>query len=302
MPKLIIDEATMQMLAERLEGQPIFMGPDGGLLKPGIIDLVDDDDDAEHDRWQPGDKRTSFLVLGAEACREIVFTSQRFEEKASRSRIMKNLTVPVSSLMDVVLDLHASLGDEESRKARSTWSEADQETFTKTARCLRKVHAQGPVRKTRHKLGAHLDPGIFGEGQKTLRSEDLLLAMGNALILFGLSLNHQAHAFSWIRSAGSSTDGSRLFVETMIDYPACVRWITDTDGRVLDVAKITLAADPGPEIEKQIHAALHVYNYLIRAAGTQLPRITWKDPPKPEKADGTKELVMNVCLARKTTR
>ena len=300
MPKLIIDEATMQMLAGRLEGQQIFMGPDGGLLKPGIIDLVDDD--AKHDRWQPGDKRTSFLVLGAEACREIVFTSQRFEEKASRSRIMKNLTVPVSSLMDVVLGLHASLGDEESRSARSTWSEADQATFTKTARCLRKVHAQGPVRKTRHKLGAHLDPGIFGEGQKPLKSEDLLLAMGNALILYGLLLNHQAHAFSWIRSAGSSTDGSRLFVETMIDYPACVRWITDTDGRVLDVATITIAADPRLEIQEQIHATIRVYNYLIRATGTQLPQIGWKDPPKPEKTGDTKELVMNVRLARKTTR
>jgi hypothetical protein len=120
------------------------------------------------------------------------------------------------------------------------------------------------------------------------------LAMGNALILFGLLLNHQAHAFSWIRSAGWSADGSRVFVETMIDYPACVRWITDTDGRVLDVATITIAADPRLEIQEQIHATIRVYNYLIRAAETQLPQIVWKDPPKPEKAGDTKELVMNV--------
>jgi hypothetical protein len=126
--------------------------------------------------------------------------------------------------------------------------------------------------------------------------------MGNALILFGLSLNHQARAFSWIRSASPSTDGTRLFVETMVDYPACVRWITDTDGKVLDVATITLAADPRLEIQEQIHAALHVYNHLIRAAGTQLPRIGWNDPARPAKTGDTKELVMDVLLAKKTTQ
>ena len=300
MPKLIIDEATMEMIAGKLEGKQIFMGSDGDLLKPGIINLVDED--ATRGRWQPWDKRTKLVVLGAEACREIVFSSQRFEEQGARNRVMKNLTVPVASLMDIVLELHASLGDEESRKRRSIWPETDRENFTKTARCLRKIHTQGPVRKTRHKLGAHLDPDVFGGDEKRLRWEELLLAMGNALILLGLSLNHAAPTFSWIRAAGSSSDGSAQLVETMIAYPACVRWKTDVDGRVLDVDTITLASDPRLEIQEQIHAALHVYNHLIRAAGTKLPPIRWKDPVKPVDTENTKELVMNVLLAKKTTQ
>jgi hypothetical protein len=299
-PKLIIDDAAIQMLMSKLEGQPIYMGPDDGLLKPGIIDLVNDD--TKSGRWQPRDRRTSFLVLGAEACKEIVFSSERFDEEEARKRILKNLTVPVFSLMDVVLQLHASLNDHESRSTRSTWSAADQDTFTKTARRLKKAHSRGPVRKIRHTLGAHLDPDIFGDAKQPLRCDDILLAMGNALVLFGLSLNHRARAFSWIREVGSSKEGSRSLVETMVDYPACVRWITDTDGRVVDVAPIVLAADPRLAVQEQIHAAIQSYNSMIRAAGTQLPPISWKAPIKQPKVDDTKELHMNVLLARKTSQ
>jgi len=274
------------------------MGPDGSLLKPGVIDLVNDDENTG--RWQPGDRRTTLVVLGAEACREIVFSSERFDEQAARKRILKNLTVPVSSLMDVILELHASLNDHESRSTRSTWSAADQETFTKTARRLKKVHSRGPVRRIRHTLGAHLDPDIFSDNKQPLRWEDVLLAMGNALVLFGLSLNHRARAFSWIRGVGSSKDGSQLFVETMVDYPGCVRWITDTDGRAVDFATVTLAADPRLAVQEQIHAAICAYNSMIPAAGAQLPPIRWKAPIKPKAGDTNEPFMSDFLLARKT--
>jgi hypothetical protein len=41
MPKLIMDERTMQELANKLRGYPVHCGPDGDLLHPGVVDVVD---------------------------------------------------------------------------------------------------------------------------------------------------------------------------------------------------------------------------------------------------------------------
>ena len=269
-PKLVIDESTMEMLASKLSEFPIHAGPDGGLLEPGILDLVDD---TTAGQWQPGDQRTKLVVLGGEACREIVFCSERFKDPSAQKRTLKNLTVPVCSLMDVVVALQASLNDRESRETRLAWPSTDQNNYLEAGRRLRKTHYQGPVRKVRHKLGAHLDPKVFDEVDVRLKPEQVLAALGDALVVFMLALNHRARAFSWIRPAGSSKDGSRLVVETMFDYPACVRWETDSDGRVLDVSAVVLAADPRHEVQDRIFAGIEAYNFLVRSSGARLPQM-----------------------------
>jgi hypothetical protein len=274
-PKLIIDEPTLQMLASKTPGFPIHVGPGGDLLEPGVLDLVEGDEDTG--QWQPGDRRTKLVVLGGEACREIVFCAERFEDPTARRRTLKNLTVPVCNLMDVVSALLSSLNDPESRKTRLAWPFSDQNTYLAAGRRLRKVHSKGRVRKVRHKLGAHLDPDVFDDADVRLKPEDVLSAMGDSLVLFMLALNHKARTFSWIRSLGRSDDGSRLVVETMFDYPICVRWITDANGKVLDLSAATLAADPRREIQERIFAGIRAYNELARAAGTRLPSIHTRD-------------------------
>lgn len=72
MPKLIIDESMLERIAASFTGLPITMGPDGEMLAPGIVDLLE----ADHTipRWTPNDDRTSMLVLAAEACRDVRFS------------------------------------------------------------------------------------------------------------------------------------------------------------------------------------------------------------------------------------
>lgn len=38
--KLIFDESAMELTAAKMKGRPIFMGPGGNLLTPGIVDLL----------------------------------------------------------------------------------------------------------------------------------------------------------------------------------------------------------------------------------------------------------------------
>jgi len=80
MPKIIIDGAAIDLLASKCTNQPIYSGSGGKLLSPGIISIVDSQDD--WDQWQPGDERTRLLVLGGEACQEILFQAERFNESA----------------------------------------------------------------------------------------------------------------------------------------------------------------------------------------------------------------------------
>jgi hypothetical protein len=274
MAKLIIDEATMQMLAQKLSSYPIYLGPGGALLEPGIVDLVEGDEPGT--RWQPADDQTKLIVLGAEACSEIVFSGERFDDPAVRKRTLKNLTIPVCNLMDSISAVLSAFDDAESRWIRQSWPLADQNIYVEARRRLRKVHRNGPVRKVRHTLGAHLDPRLF-HGEAQLRPNDLLQAMGDVLVLFLLVLSHGSRAFSWIRSIGISEDGTRYVVETMCDYPASVRWVTDKDGNVLELAALFLAADPRHEIRRRLLPAIETYNHLIKVAETRLPTI-WIKP------------------------
>jgi hypothetical protein len=270
MAKLILDDAAMQLAMRELAGRPIHAGPGGRLLAPGVIDIMGDD--SGH-RWRPANARTRLLVLGTEACRDVAFHAPPLANVNGRARAVKALTVPVCSLMDVVSGLLSQLNDKEWQLARRQWPSSDQDTYKSVGRRLRRKRLTGPVRKVRNKLGAHLDPCAFDDKSLRLPETELLGAMGDALVLLVLALNHPARAFSWVRYLGKTPDGKHECVETMFDYPACVCWLTGTDGHVERVGPIRLAADPRQELQRDIWSATTVYNQMVALCGDRMPRI-----------------------------
>lgn len=275
MPKLIVDANAMEMLKLRMSGFQIHMGPDGRMLEPGVVDLLDDH--PSRDPWQPLNQRTKQAVLGTEACREILFCAKRLEEQVSRRRTMKNMTLSIWNLMKSVKSLSSSLNDEEWASARRAWRPEAQQIYRAATKRVNKAVEKGPVTRIRHQLVAHLDPEIF-QNAPALKWNDILEALGDALVVFILVLDHPSRAFSWIREVGASVDRSQVFVETMFEYPVCVRWITDNDGRIIDIDTIVLAADPRFEIQGPLLAAVDLYNALVRSTGTRLPFIVKSKP------------------------
>jgi hypothetical protein len=268
MPKLVMDEAAMQLAVRKLGGLPIYDGPGGAMLEPGVVEL--DDDEGAIGRWQPADRRTKLLTLAVEACQDVVFHGARVLGASADRRAMRAMVVPTCNLMDSTDQLLAELNGAEQREMRSAWRPHDQATYKETARRLRKSHLRGPVRTARNAVGAHLDADAY-EQRITIEPKSILSAFGDSLILLLLSLNHESHSFGWIRGLGASPDGQRLVVETMFSYPLAVRWLTDSDGRVLDVGHLQLAADPRTELQDKLLAALATYNALADQAGA--PRI-----------------------------
>ncbi len=59
----------------------------------------------------------------------------------------------------------------------------------------------------------------------------------------------------------------------MFSYPMVVRWVTDADGKVLDVGVGQLAADPLNELQEQVLNAASVYNNLTELDETTMPPI-----------------------------
>lgn len=276
MPKLILDAAAIHIATQKLAGRTIFSGPNGGLLAPGVVDLVDDD--AGSNRWQPADERTRLLALGGEACRDLVFLAEGFAKPETRRRASKALSVPVCSLMDVVTKLGAKLNDEESRRARQAWPQHDQKLRNEVGKRLKKQRLRGPVRKVRNKVGAHLDTKAFvDDAQVTkLKAEDLLGAMADALVLLMLALKHP-NVFAWIRGHGFTQDARYRLVETMFGFPIAVSWMTDLDGHVQDVSIVRIAEDPRLEVQDSLLAAVEAYNDMVDTAGLSIPKI-WTRP------------------------
>lgn len=271
MPELIIDESMLERIAGSFTGLPITMGPDGEMLAPGIVDLLE----ADHisSRWMPNDERTGMLVLAAEACRDVTFYSERLIDLKTRRRAMRGVTVPVCKLMDVTALLLSRMNDKPSRDTRAQWPNADQKTYHGVAKRLRKSHLHGPVRWVRNKIGAHLDPDAFIAGNEYLKLDDILGAFGDCVVLLTLSMNYPSSWFSWIRGLGSSPDGQQLIVETMFEYPLCVRWVTDLDGHPIALCQAMLARDPRHELQAQMLEASNAYNELVTVTGTHLPLI-----------------------------
>jgi hypothetical protein len=272
MPQLVIDAEAMALAVSKLGGQPIFAGPGGGFLEPGVVELTGDGDEGNA-KWQPSDDRTRYLALASEACRDLVHHSGSVLAAAAwdRGRSLRALTVPACSLMDVTSQLVSTLNESEQRAMRAEWPAHDQETYLKAGRRLKK-HLGGSVRTARNKVGAHLDSGAY-ESPVKLTLDDLLAGIGDCLLLLLLALNHKSHSFAWIRPLGSTLDGERRVVETMFSYPVALRWLTDSNGRVLDVGFLQLAADPRIEIQDIVLSAATTYNQLAQLEGSSAPQI-----------------------------
>ena len=274
-PKLVIDEAALQLVAARISGIPICAGPGGDFLEPGVVDLLEEND---NNAWQPGDARTKALTLAVEATRALRFQARPVLEPGPRGRAVLGLAVPTCNLVDVVLQLCGTLNDEESRKKREGWLAHDQSTYRDGARRLRKKHRDGSVRAARNKLAAHLDAGVY-EARVRLTLDQILPVVGDALIVLLVTLNHRSESFSWIRGLGALADG-RQVVETMQSYPIAMRWLTDEDGRVLDVGCLQLAADPLVQLQDDVLTAVETYNELAQLEGVSAPKI-WVTMRKP---------------------
>jgi hypothetical protein len=270
--KLIFDESAIKIAIEKMQGRPVFIGPDGDLFNPGVVNLLGEEETLG--KWQPGDERTKQLVLGGEACREVIFYLNQFLDPKTRQRSMNRMTVPLCSLMDVVVKLLAELNDKESRHIReSSWLRQDCNTYIESSRRVKKMKEHSPVRYVRKKLAAHLDKSVFVEGAPRLKPIDILRPFGDCVVLLMLSMNYPSHWFCWIRPIGLLEDGKHYAIETMYSYPLCVRWITDLDGHVKDVGQMVLAADPRHDLQSRIMEAVSNYNNMVKAVNSTLSLI-----------------------------
>jgi hypothetical protein len=289
MPKLIIDKATLDKIANVMGDRPIIMGPDGNMLAPGVVDLLEAHDGPP--RWSPNDDRTRMLVLAVEACRDVLFYREQAIDAKLRQRAIRSMTVPICKLMDVVVALMSKMSDQASRAVRDQWSLADQQTYEHVGRRLKKEHSKGTVRRVRNKLGAHLDADVFTMPGLRIELKDVLGALGDCVVLLTLSMNYPSRWFSWIRGLGLSPDGTQRAVETMYEYPLCVRWITDLDGHVTHMGPAILAEDPRHELRGHVFDAAYAYNQVVHETGTSLPFITMHETSGPPLADPiTKEV------------
>jgi hypothetical protein len=270
--KFSIDEPTLKLISEKLTGQPIYAGTDGALLAPGIIDILSNEETS--DKWQPGNARTQQLILGMEACRDVLFYLNQYLEPKTRKRAMNRMTVPICSLIDVVRQLLAVTNDQQSRNIReSSWPIIDYDTYKISTKRLKKINGRSPVRSVRNKFAAHLDANIFAEKTLSLKPDDILVPFGDCIVLLMLSINYPSEWFQWIRPIGIYNDKKHLAIETIHSYPICVRWITDLEGHAQDVESIVLAADPRHELQEQIIETISNYNSMIEAVNSKLPPI-----------------------------
>lgn len=274
MGQIVIDPSALKVAASSLPGRPVYGGPNGGLLDPGVFEVLEDGPDSA-EKWQPGDERTRLLVLARESCCDVLFHVDAVCDASRSKRALKQLTVNVCCLMDVVARLLSSLNDSLSQETRQAWPRADRETFKKAKKRLNKVRTKGSVRNIRNKLGAHLDPEVLLSGELRVPPRDLLAALGDSLVLLQLVLNH-SRAFAWVRFLGQTDEGSRI-VETMFQYPAAVRWKTDANGEAQELDSIFIAADPRHEIGRTIMESVAAYNRMVREFGGILPEI-WMRP------------------------
>lgn len=269
--RLIFDDAAMNLMAEKLPGHPIYAGPDGDLYAPGIVDILGDE--GISDRWLPANDHTKQLVLGMEACRDVLFYLNQFMDSRTRKRAMNRMAVPICTLMDIVVRLLAITNNEKSRTVRESWPSSDRDTYLTVARRLKKMKNYKSIRRVRNKLAAHLDTDVFVERTLQLKPDDVLAPLGDCVVLLMLSINYPSEWFCWIRPVGILEDRKHLAVETMYSYPLCVRWITDLEGHVKDFDSMIFAADPRHELQEPIMETVASYNNMVNAVKSDLPPI-----------------------------
>ncbi len=273
--KLIVDEAAIELLTRKLRTLPVVVGSDGRFVRPGIVDLVEDLDSLE--RWQPCDQRTKLLVLSHEAAREVQSSAAGFADPHQRRRVVKNLSIPICNLMDVVHKLTGALNDPDAQRARVAWPQHDQDSYKSVGRRFRGLRQNGPVRRVRNRIAAHLDVDAFSDPGLRIDVEEFLAALGDSLLLLFLAARHPSRFFTWIRFLGETPDTRHCVVETMYESPECVRWYTDHEGNVQDVECVSLAADPRIHIQDAILEAIGVHNAMIECSGSARPAI-WTAP------------------------
>lgn len=269
MPKLIIDQQARNLILDRLPGQPIYAQPDGSILDPGVIDLVDDT--APTGAWNPANAIARGVVLGVEACKEIVFQAERFKERSRQGRTLKAMTVPVCSLMDVLKMLLGAFNTPDWCEERKKWPPHDQEFYRSAGRRLKKDHMSGPVRKIRHKIGAHLDFDA-AQGGNQISADQLLHAMADSLMMLLQMLNHPSSC-SWIRAVATLDNGEGYVVDLMEQYPICLRWVTDINGHAKDVGYLQLAANPLNDLKLPIEEAIGSHNMMVMESKCSRPMI-----------------------------
>ncbi|XOF32982.1 MAG: hypothetical protein ACL93V_13305 [Candidatus Electrothrix sp. YB6] len=246
MPKMTVDQDSLAALFTKLQSkdaQPILWGPDRKMLAPGIIEL--DYADSSNGKWQPYSERTKLLVLGVDACRDILLFTDQIIAPATRQRAAKCLTVPICKLVDTVIDIAAKMNDEESRNFRESWPCQDQKVYRDIAKELRKIQHKSKIRYIRNKLGAHLDTNVFNdESIPYIALGDILNIFSKAIILLMLFMSYSSAWFSWIRFAGNMPDSKHRTIETIFQYPLCVRWVIDLDGHIKNMEEMIVAEDP----------------------------------------------------------
>jgi hypothetical protein len=273
MGRLLIDDAALSLVMKKLPNSPVLAGADGGLLTPGVINVVDDPDEGPDPPWSPANEHARLIVAGAEACREIAFLAGAALERETRARALKSLTVPICSLMDVVNTMLSTLNADAARAYRdASWPDHDRATYRQVSRRLRRKRTQGPVRRVRHSLAAHLDQDAVSGRRPRLEVSELLGAMGDALVLLQLGLNYPSEHFTWIRFLGRYSSEHDV-VETMQSYPATLRWIVDKSGRVQDVLPVRLASDPRHCVQEDITRGIEVYNEMAKRLDPTTPQI-----------------------------
>ncbi|MCI5161662.1 MAG: hypothetical protein D3917_06495 [Candidatus Electrothrix sp. AX5] len=232
-------------------------------MAPGIIDL--DNADSSNGKWQLYNERTKLLVLGVDACHDILLYKDQVITPKTRQRAARGMTVPICKLIDTVLDIAAKMNDEQSRNIRKDWSDQDQKVYQTIAKKLRKVQHKSKIRYIRNKLGAHLDPKVFNDEHiPSIALNEILSIFGNALVLLMLFMNYPSTYFHWIRFLGNMPDGKHRTIETMFQYPLCISYLTDIDGHMKDMEKMTVAEDPRHEMQTQLLEATDSWNKIVK--------------------------------------
>ncbi len=276
-PKLIIDQDSLAAIFVKLQSEgdrPISWGLDEKMLAPGIIEL--DDASSKAGQWQPYSERTRLLMLGVDACYDIILYKDQLIKSVTRQRAVRGMTVQLCKLIDAVLDLVAKMNDEQSRSIRESWPRQDQILYRDIVKKLKNVQHKSSMRIIRNKLGAHLDIKIFDNEQiPRIELSDILNIFGNIVILLMISMNYPSTWFNWIRLVEEIPDDNHRVIEAMFQYPLCVRWITDIDGHIKEMERMTVAEDPRHEIGKKIFEITDNWNETVQESGLQPIRLSF---------------------------
>lgn len=250
------------------------MAPDGQLVRPGVVDLLGGG--ITPGAWQPANDAAQRLFLCREACQDLLQLSRGFDEVPLR-RVLKNLTVPLVSLLDQLVPLLNVTGRPGTVAAaeRSVWPTGDQETLAALTRAVRR-HQTGTIRQVRNRLGAHLDHEVLAGCAPAVSAENILAVLGDCVALLLLLTNYRL-VYVWIRGiplvAAPPPAGSNV-VETFFDYPAVVRWLADHEGNVLAARMSHLALDPRHEFSATFHEVLSLYHRMVTHADCGLPTLS----------------------------